>query len=725
MKRTVEEFVQLSDISSKLKGEELAKLGRQILEGVQRDLESRVEWEERMGEAIKLALQVSETKNTPWPNASNVKFPLLTISALQFLARISLMTKGRQLARMGIIGVDPTGQKYQVAERISSHINFQLRHTIPHWHDSDERTKLSAAILGSGFKKTYFDAPSRTIKSTQVPAQDLIVDYLATSLEDARRVTHRYLMTKSQLQQEVLLGNMNEFGVEHIGSVYSGAEGNPIERAYNEAIGITAVAESGETESYEVYEQHTWLDLDEDGIEEPYIITAGARSGTVLRIVARYWDKGDVFRTFDEDITELEEKLLEVKDPLQMLEIAKRIEAIYTDPKNKILGFKARNYFTQYTFIPSVDGGIYGIGLGLLLGANNDAVDSLINQLIDSGTMSNLAGGFISRGVKMLGGTQNFSPFEWKPVDTGGAVLKDALVPLPVREPSGVLFQLLELLIQYAERISGATDIMSGITPGQNTPAETSRNTVEQGMVLFSGIYARMYRAFGLELKKLYKVNQLFLKLTPEYKELTQGKYALISVDDYTKGGVLEPAASPEITSSGMRKEKATMLLQLYQAKIPGLDGYQIVKRYLEAWEIEDIDIIFPSPTSPRAVPPVPNPEMELEKAQLQLQAQIHKDTLGVSIATLKKEMALNEAKILELRAKAAKEAAEAKDTGGNIALELLKTQIEAAQSKEDSLNASIKVLSDAAAQQNSTEGQQSQQGQSTEPSRNVSNSPQ
>src|SRR5258706_9432508 len=146
-------------------------------------------------------------------------------------------------------------------------------------------------------------------------------------------------------------------------------------------------------------------------------------------------------------------------------------------PNNHIIRIDPVHYFTKYTFIPSPDGGFYGLGFGALLGPLNQSVDTLVNQLVDAGTMSNSGGGFLARGVKIKGGKSSFDPFEWKPVDSTGDDLRKNIFPLPIREPSNVLFQLLGMLVGYAEKISGATDIMTGVSPGQNTPAETSRNT--------------------------------------------------------------------------------------------------------------------------------------------------------------------------------------------------------------------------------------------------------
>ena len=176
---------------------------------------------------------------------------------------------------------------------------------------------------------------------------------------------------------------------------------------------------------------------------------------------------------------------------------------------SKVQSITPEQYFTKYPFIPSPDGGFYDLGFGILLGPLNESINTIINQLVDAGTMANTAGGFFSRSVKLRGGNTAFNPLEWKHVDSTGDDLRKGIVPLPVREPSQVLFTLMQLLINYGERIGGAVDILTGQNPGQNTPAETTRTMAEQGMKIFNGIYKRTYRSLKLEFRKIYRLNQI------------------------------------------------------------------------------------------------------------------------------------------------------------------------------------------------------------------------
>lgn len=685
--------VKSPNIAQDLSAEDLTAFGKWVVCNYKKDVQSRREWEERNAEAIKLALQMKEVKSFPWTNCANVKFPLLTIAALQFLARISILTKGRSLVKLDVIGQDPEGKKGLRAKRIAAHLSLQLTDDDVNWADEDEKAKLSAAILGSAFKKTSFDILAGIPITEFVPAMDFVMDYHTKHVETANRATHRLSMNLNKIREREVAGMFLK--MQATAPAAADQSTNLLEEAAKDTSGMRPSAQG---EEYAVLEQHCWYDFDGDGIAEPYIFFVRHDTEQVLRIVARYLDQGDVFRRGDHARRAAEQDLQKLKsfstpDLKSESIVEQKIQSVIDDPQNKVLRIVPTQYFTQYTFIPSPDGGCYGYGLGALLGPVNAAVDSAINQMLDAGTMSNTAGGFLGRGVKLKGGKTSFDPFEWKPADTTGDDLRKNIFPLPVREPSAVMFQLLGLLIQYGERISGATDIMSGVNPGQNTPAETARTTVEQGMMLFSGIYARMYRAFRTELKLRYSLNQLYLDTSPQFFELTEGEDAIIAADDYTKGKFrIFPTADASSVSMQQRKQKAMELMQLANGA-PGFDKYEATKRYLEAAEYEDIDTVYPDPKGQRAIaPPVPE-KIQIEQMRQKQAQQEHADTMQLEIARLRSDAQLIEAKVEELSAKATMELASADgvDTGHQIAL--IEAQLGAANQRKEELHKSLDLM--------------------------------
>ena len=326
-------------------------------------------------------------------------------------------------------------------------------------------------------------------------------------------------------------------------------------------------------------------------------------------------------------------------------------------------------------------------GFGALLGPVNEAVNSLINQLIDAGTMSNTGGGWMARGAKMKAGKTTFDPFEWKQVDSTGDDLRKSIFPLPVREPSTVLFQLLGVLVQYGEKISSATDIMTGVSPGQNTPATTANMTVEQGMMLFSGIHNRMYRSFRHELTIHYKLNQTFFQHSPRFWELTQGPDAILQADDYRQGNFrVFPSADPTVTSMQQRRDKVDKLVQVSMTPIGALWDKQVVsQKWLEAneWDVEEI---FPDPQGPKAVKPPVDPKTQIAQAKLQQEQQEHHDNMLLEVAKLQQTVALNRAKILELKAQAAEKFASADGEGTKEQIGLLNARIGALKLHNDTI---------------------------------------
>lgn len=684
------DIVSSPNVAAKLSEAELLFYGEQIVTGYDIDKMTRREWEERNAKATELALQLIQKKSFPWVGASNVKFPLVTVAVLQFLARISIITSGRQLVKAEPWGSDPKGEKGQKAARISTHMSYQLLEQNRHWVDDDEMAKLSAGLLGCAIKKTFHDGVEGVNRSEYVPIDDFVVDYYTKNLQSCQRATHRLRMFPNQIEENVRRGLFCKMEEADVPAAPRELGMSPLANTQEEISGLRLQVQDN-LRPIEVLEQHLWLDLDNDGYNEPYVASVRYDTKQVLRIVARYFDEGDVYRANDAKIRQLDAMAEKETDPVTKSTYEKEAQRLEDAADNKIIRITPIEHFTKYTFIPAPDGGFYGLGLGALLGPTNAAVDTIINQIIDAGTMLTTSGGFLGRGVKIKSGKQTFDPFEWKPVDGSGDDLRKNIVPLPVNAPPEVLFQLLGLLIGYGEKVGSSTDAMTGVSPGQNTPAETSRNTMEQGMMLFSGIYKRMYRAFGEELRKVYQLNRWYLRQCPDFVELTSGEGALILETDYDSNTMrIYPAADATAVSPQQKQQKAKIVFDAMNARPNGFNQYEVTKRLLEAYDVDGIDTIFPDPKGPNAIEPLPIPKVELEKAKLQQAAQKHQDEMQLGIAELKVQMALNDAKITELTAKAQKELAEAQGVGTGHAIALVEAQLGAAKAHREGL---LKVL--------------------------------
>ena len=649
----LEDLIVCPNIAELLHEDDLYKIGHDVHEEFTADLLSRSAWEKRTEESMKLALQVAEAKSFPWPNASNVKFPLITIAALQYHARAyPVLISGDTPVHCRVIGDDPDGMKERRAERIENHMSYQILEVAEDWEEDTDRVLITQPIVGCAFKKTYYHPTKRRPQSDYILARDLVVNYWTKSLDQAPRVTHVQYMTKNEIYERVARGLFCE--MQDVTAVT--IPQSNLQLTQNKAQGMEAPQSTDPSTPYEILETHKFIDFDGDGYAEPYIVWVRRDTKQVLRIVARYFE-----------------------------------QSIERNPKGKILGIKAEQYFTKFPFIPSPDGGFYDLGFGVLLGPLNQSIDTLINQMIDAGTMANTAGGFLSRGIKMRGGNYNFAPLEWKHVDSTGDDLRKGIVPLPVREPSQVLFTLLGMLINYGERIGGSVDILVGQNPGQNTAAETTRTMAEQGMKIFSGIFKRTYRSLKQEFRKIYRLNQLYLDDEVDFQS-DKGEFN-ISADDYN-GPVsdISPSADPNIVSDSQLMAKAQAMLQL-ATTTPGVNIRAAQLMYAKAWKVAELENLLPDPKGPNAIKPAVPEKLQVEQMKAQIKQADLQLQMKLGVLKLMDTAKLNEAKIHKLEAEAllALETAGGVRTGQEI--QLINSQISAMKAKNEGIMSSIELM--------------------------------
>ena len=636
--------------------DDLDRIGNAVWDGYTLDDNSRSLWKKRNEAAMDLALQIQPDKNFPWPNCSNVAFPLVTIAALQFHARAyPEIINGTSVVHCRVIGEDPDGKKAARAERVSRHMSYQVLEEDSPWEEQHDRLLLNLGVVGTSFIKSYYDPAKRAPVDELVQAKDLVLNYWSQSVEKSERKTHVIPMPRSMIHERVLRGTFRDILDEEW---YTGAPtpARTPEQANTDTRAGVSVPQQDQTTPLVLLEQHVSFDLDGDGYPEPYVITIDETSKKVLRIVTRFDREEDIERV---------------------------PSGRYA---GRILRINAMEYFTKYGFIPSPDGGIYDIGFGILMGPLNESVNSLINQLIDSGTMSVSAGGFLGRGAKIRGGAYTFTPFEWKRVDSTGDDLHKSMFPLPVREPSPILLQLLSLLIDYTNRIAGATDALAGANPGQNTPAETSRSMIEQGAKIYSAIFKRVWRSMREEFKKRYLLNAIYL---PERQGFgSTGGFALR--EDYIGDpSAIVPVADPRIASEGERIQQA-MVLKQSSMTTQGYDLVEVEHRFLRANRIDDIEKVFPGPGK---VPPLPNPKKMIEDAKTEREKMKIEAGKMEFIMSLEEDKRLNEAKIVELNAKAEKALADAGVAQPGMEIEAFKAAIGAIKDHNESLDRRRKMM--------------------------------
>jgi len=644
--------IQSANLCDRFSEDDLKAIGDEIWSGYDRDNRSRAKWYKRTEAAMDLALQIQKDKSFPWPGCANVAFPLVTIAALQFHARAyPNIIAGTDVVRCRVIGPDPTGEERQRADRISTHMSWQLLEQDEDWEEQQDRALINVPVVGTAWKKSYYNAAEGYNESDLVLAKDLVLDYWAKSVEDCPRKTHVIPLFRNDIYERVKRGSFRDV-LEETWFKQPAAPKRDTQKIEQDNRAGQTVPQTDDTTPFTGLEQHCSLDLDGDGYAEPYIITIEETSHCVLRIVTRFDREADIER----------------------------------NARGEIVSISPMEYFTKIPFIPNPDGGIMDIGFGVLLGPLNEATNSIVNQLIDAGTMATTAGGFLGRGAKIRGGVYTFSPFGWNRVDSTGDDLHKSIFPLPVREPSTVLFQLLSLLINYTNRISGATDTLVGENPGQNTPAETTRTMVAQGEKIYSAIFKRIWRSMKQEFKKLYILNAIHLPTKQSFGE--NGAFALR--EDYLGDpSRVVPVADPNITSDSLRFNQARMIAER-SMMVPGYDKETVEKHFLRSLQVDGIDKFYPGV---QKTGPLTNPKVQVEQLKMQAkQAQLEWDK-KVFAAELQNEVALNQAKITELMAKASMELEQAGGVKEGHRIAAFEAAIGAMKQHNDALNERIGLM--------------------------------
>jgi chaperonin GroES len=576
------------NLAEDLEEEELNEIGEEAYNGYKADLDSRKQFEKHLDTWTQLALQIASPKTHPWSGASNVKFPLLATAAMQFAARSypSLVPSTGDIVKCKVLGSDPDGQKKERAIRVGKYMSYQILEEMEEWEEEMDKLLITLPIAGTVFKKTYWDSEKERNVSCVIMPKNLVVNYYAKDLDSAERVTETYTLTKRKVEEKIRAGLFSKMNL-----------GDPVVNAPTDSSDQheSTPPPVDDTTPYVFCEQHTYLDLDEDGYAEPYVVTFEEESKQVARIVARFG-----------------------------------LEDVKMNEKEEVVRIIPQQYYTKYGFVPNPDGGFYDIGFGRLLGPLNESADTLINQLIDAGSLSNMQSGFIAKGLRIKMGEASFKPGEWKAVNATGQDLKQSIMPLPLREPSAVLMQLLQFLIQAGKELASVAEIMVGKMPGQNTPATTTMATIEQGMKVFTAVYKRVFRSMTKEFRKLYKLNKIYLN--PQ-TEVDFQDVPLEQSDFQGSEGDIIPAADPASVSSQEKQAKIEKVGQLLQ--LGTINPMEYTKRYLDAYEISGVEQLLMEPQ-----PPQPDPEEERAK----MEAQIAQQESQQKMSNEERKMAIKEA---------------------------------------------------------------------------------
>ena len=558
---TMLDAIKAPNLVPLLNANDVTRIGSDALQEYQTDLATCEDFHERYDRAMAMAMQKTTAKTYPWPKASNVIFPLLTQSAIQFQARAyPAIIDGGKVVKAQVLGPDPDGAKRERADRIADHMTWQFLNDVPGWEDDTDKLLLQLPIVGCLFRKTWHDSIRNQNNSETVTAKDLVVNFKTTSFDKAPRFTHVQRYYPNEIEAFIRAG-------EWVEVPYDGDDG------------------SDPHSLVEIYEQNRLIDMDDDGLPEPYVVTI-TKDGAVARIVACYDADGIFFKVDGKQISvaDLEEKAKSGEIPESSVKGA------------KVVRIERKEYFTKYGFIPAPDGSFYDIGFGTLTDGLGQAINTIINQLIDAGTLANMQGGFLGGGTKIKGGSMSFKPGEWKRVEGATAgPLRDNILPLQLPGPSPVLFQLLGMLIEAVQGITSVSDILTGNQDSQTAPT-TALALIEQGQKVFTAIYQRIHRALGCEIKIMRGLNRDYLD-EEQYFALNDNPQVVGKADYEDRDLDVVPISDPRAINDRVKMAKAEILMG--QMGNPLVNQMEILKRSFEAAGITDTKALFEVPEMP------------------------------------------------------------------------------------------------------------------------------
>ena len=536
----------------------LVEIGSE-LEGQYKDYRSsRQDWETTYTNGLELLGFKYERRTEPFRNASGVTHPVLAESVTQFQSQAyKELLPADGPVRTQIVGkID--SQKEQQSERVRDFMNYQIMTVMKEYEPEFDQMLFYLPLSGSTFKKVYYDAILGRAVSKFIPAEDLIVPYSATSLEDADAIIHVLKISENDLRKQQVSGFYKdvELGQPAIKS-------DPIKEKEREIEGVRIERQDN---IYTLLECHVNLDIegfeDKDiqtgeptGIKLPYVVTIEESSREVLSIRRNY--KSD--------------------DPL----------------KNKT------NYFVHFKFLPGL--GFYGFGLIHMIGGLSRTATQALRQLLDAGTLSNLPSGFKMRGIRVRDDAQPIQPGEFRDVDAPGGNLRDAFMPLPFKEPSATLLQLMGIVVQAGQRFASIADMQVG-DGNQNAAVGTTMALLERGSRVMSAIHKRLYASLKNEFELLAKVFATYLP--PNYPYDVVGGTREIKAADFDDKIDILPVADPNIFSQTQRINLAQTEMQLAMSNPQMHNLYQVYRTMYEAIGVKNIDLILPPPQSPTPIDP-------------------------------------------------------------------------------------------------------------------------
>lgn len=518
---------------------QLSQIAGDLLGDIDSDIGARKEWMQTYTDGIELLGMKIEERTEPWEGACGVYHPLLSEALVKFQAETVMETLPPAGPVKTVIVGKETPEKMAAADRVQKDMNYQITEEMPEFRPEHERMCWGLGLSGNAFKKVYFDPSLDRQVSVFVPAEDLIVPYGASDLQTAERVTHVMRKTENELRKLQVAGFYRDIDLGEPSTAF-----DEVEKKIAEKMGFRASTD----DRYKILEIQVNLDIegfeDKDkkgkstGIALPYIVTIEKGSQNVLAI-RRNWRPED-------------------------------------ETKQK------RNHFVHYGYVPGF--GFYCFGLIHLVGAFAKSGTSLIRQLVDAGTLSNLPGGFKTRGLRVKGDDTPISPGEFRDVDIPSGTLKDNIMPLPYKEPSQVLYTLLGNIVEEGRRFASASD-MKIADMSANTPVGTTLAILERTLKVMSAVQARVHYSMKQELKLLKDIIRDYTPDEYEYQPDVGNRFAKQS--DYDNCDVI-PVSDPNAATMSQKVVQYQAVLQLAQQAPQLYDLGQLHRQMLEVLGIKN-----------------------------------------------------------------------------------------------------------------------------------------
>ena len=535
---------------------------------------SRGDWESTYTKGLDLLGFKYENRSEPFQGASGATHPVLAESVTQFqaLAYKELLPAGGPV-RTQVVG-NNNKMVEQQAQRVKEFMNFQLMVNMKEYEPEFDQMLFNLPLAGSTFKKVYYDSVLKRCVSKFVPAEDLLVSYTTTSLEECDTIIHVVRVSENDLRKQQISGFYADIDLGEAGD----GDNNSVLDKKDEIEGITRTGTPNEVHT--LLECHCELDIpgfedinlqtnEPSGIKLPYIVTLHEDSGKILSI-RRNWAQIDQTKT-------------------------------------------KKEYFVHFKFLPGL--GFYGFGLIHMIGGLSRTATAALRQLLDAGTLSNLPAGFKQRGIRVRDEAQPLQPGEFRDVDAPGGNLKDAFMPLPFREPSATLLQLMGTVVQAGQRFASIADMQVG-EGNQNAAVGTTMALLERGSRVMSAIHKRLYAAMKCEFMLLAKCFSTYLP--PQYPYDVVGGQRQVFLQDFDDRVDIIPVADPNIFSQTQRITLAQTELQMAMSNPQMHNLYHAYRHMYEALGVKDIDVLLPPPPQPQPMDPASENILALNGKKIQ-----------------------------------------------------------------------------------------------------------